>query len=107
MTPTCKNNTCDGTDYTGKQLPLHFTYNTPVNLTEDLTTTPPTLQCGRVLFSDFHVQDAHENGKTFPAQCDTNPMNSQEKLLEFMIFDLGSCVPPIKECKPAATCPAR
>ena len=103
---TCKTNTCNGTDYTGTHLPLHFTYNAPVNLTEDLSKTPPTLQCGRVLFSDFHVQDAHENGKVFPAQCDTKPMNSQEKLLEFMIFDLGSCVPPGKACVPATTCPA-
>ncbi|MEO8905902.1 MAG: hypothetical protein ABI488_25450 [Polyangiaceae bacterium] len=103
---TCKTNTCNGTDYTNTHLPLHFTYNAPVNLTEDLTKTPPALQCGRVLFSDFHVQDAHEHGKVFPAQCDTKPMNSQEKLLEFMIFDLGSCVPPATACVPANACPA-
>jgi hypothetical protein len=110
----------------GKQLPLHFTYNTPVNTVQDLTTDPPTLQCGRVLFSDFHVQDAHENGKIFPEQCGIacttdnqcaiggkcvagnclDPMTPQEKLLEFMIFDLGSCVPPPKACVPATKCPA-
>jgi hypothetical protein len=106
VSQTCQTNTCNGNNYSGEPLPLHFTFNTPVNLTEDLTTDPPKLQCGRVLFSDFHVQDAQENGETFPAQCDTKPMNSQEKLLEFMIFDLGSCVPPVKECKPAGTCPA-
>jgi hypothetical protein len=145
VTNTCKSNTCTGTDYTGTHVPLHFTYNTPVNLTQDLTATPPEVQCGRVLFSDFHVQDANEHGKTFPAQCgkactsDTNctgtcsnglcpwgatcksnadcasscsdgycldPMNPQEKLLEYMIFDLGSCVPPPKACVPATKCPA-
>jgi hypothetical protein len=106
VTQTCKTNACNGNDYTGQETPLHFTWNTPVNLTEDLTVDPPKLQCGRVLFSDFHVQDAQEHGKVFPAQCDLNPMNSQEKLLEFMIFDLGSCVPPAKECKPTGTCPA-
>jgi hypothetical protein len=109
---TCKANTCSGTNYTGTELPLHFTYNAPVNLKEDLSKTPPTLQCGRVLFSDFHVQNAvdvngaGEHGKVFPAQCDAKPMNSQEKLLEFMIFDLGSCVPPSTACVPATTCPA-
>jgi hypothetical protein len=106
VTQTCQANTCAGNNYAGQKLPLHFTFNTPVNLKEDLTTDPPSLQCGRVLFSDFHVQDAQEFGKTFPAQCDTNPMNSQEKLLEFMIFDLGSCVPPAKTCTPATKCPA-
>jgi hypothetical protein len=110
---TCTSNTdcggtdtCAGNDYTGLEIPLHFTYNTPVNRVEDLTTTPPTLQCGRVLFSDFHVQDAHEYDKIFPAQCDSNPMNAQEKLLEYMVFDLGSCVPPPKACVPATQCPA-
>lgn len=117
---------CVGNNYTGKQLPLHFTYNTPVNLVQDLTSTPPALQCGRVLFSDFHVQDASEHDKIFPAQCgkvctaDTqcatggkcvggyclDPMTPQEKLLEYMIFDLGSCVPPPVTCKPATECPA-
>jgi hypothetical protein len=146
VTDTCQpDNTCVGSDYTGTHVPLHFTFNTPVNLTEDLTKTPPAVQCGRVLFSDFHVQDAQENGKTFPAQCGNtcatdkdcqgacnggkcpwgsacnsgadcasscsggrclDPMNAQEKLLEFMIFDLGSCVPPPKTCVPAKTCPA-
>jgi hypothetical protein len=146
VTNTCKSNTCAGYDYTGTTIPLHFTYNTPVNLTQDLSATPPVLQCGRVLFSDFHVQDASEHGETFPQQCgkactsDANctgtctngqcpwgaackanadcastcaddgrcldPMNPQEKLLEFMIFDLGSCVPPPKTCVPATKCPA-
>jgi hypothetical protein len=142
---TCVQDTCGGTNYTGEQTPLHFTFNTPVNLVEDLTKNPPALQCGRVLFSDFHVQDAQEHGETFPQQCGKtcttdascqgtcnagkcpwgdpcatgadcaskcvddrclDPMNAQEKLLEFMIFDLGSCVPPPTVCVPATKCPA-
>ncbi len=101
----CGAGTCNGKDFSGK-LPLHFTYNTPVNLTEDLTKDPPSLQCGRVLFSDFHVQDANTHDTLFPSQCNTLPMNAQEKLLEYMLFDLGSCVPPSKACVPATTCPA-
>jgi len=128
-TQTCGNNTCSGNDYSGTQVPLHFTYNTPVNLVEDLSSTPPTLQCGRVLFSDFHVENADEYNKVFPEQCGVactaanaaskcaaggkcvggyclNPMTPQEKLLEYMIFDLGSCVPPPDTCKPKTECPA-
>ena len=169
----CLSNTCPGT-YAGQQTPLHFTFNTPVNLVEDLSQTPPLVQCGRVLFSDFHVNDANETptpvlpesvrlnvsravtgklvcqgkaptactvasqatdcpngtgpcvtdgtcttdaqctgtcsaGKcpwgsacTSNAQCAStcsngiciDPMTAQEKLLEYMLFDLGSCVPP-------------
>jgi len=121
----CGANTCGGSDYSGTKVPLHFTYNTPVNLVEDLSATPPALQCGRVLFSDFHVEDADEKDKIFPAYCgaactkDTdcatggkcsggyclNPMSAQEKLLEYMIFDLGSCVPPPTTCEPKTSCP--
>jgi hypothetical protein len=72
---------------------MHYTFNTPVGAT-------PANQCGRVLFDDFHVENhgfINQNsafGLTFPAECDSSPMSPQEKLLEFMIFDLGSCVTP-------------
>jgi hypothetical protein len=109
---TCAASAC-ATKYAGKKLPLHFTYSTPVNVVQDLTTKPPTLQCGRVLFSDFHVAgttsmggETHNQGRVFPEACDDNPMTPHEKLLEFMIFDLGSCVPPPKACVPAGECPA-
>jgi hypothetical protein len=187
-TDRCVANTCPGT-YAGQQTPLHFTFNTPVNLIEDLTKKPPVVQCGRVLFSDFHVSDADETPTPyFPSQCAMNvnratagnwvclgqaqtpctvanqasvcpstpgvpptcvsagtctndaqcagacsagrcpwgsactssaqcasscsngicldPMTAQEKLLEYMIFDLGSCVPPATACVPAKACPA-
>jgi hypothetical protein len=53
-----------------------------------------------VLFSDFHVNDASVPKNTlYPNECkttaDPNGMNSmtpQEKTLEFMLFDLASCV---------------
>jgi hypothetical protein len=69
---------------------LHYTFNTPVGVSEDN-------QCGRVLFDDFHVEDKQYDqttGKVFPAECSTGDMTPQEKLLEFMLFDLGSCITP-------------
>jgi hypothetical protein len=135
-------------DPSAGNVPLHYTFDTPVG-------TAPAQQCGRVLYSDFHVEDAITDGTTFPAECapdtcnadgdfccvDTDccsnncdafnsgtclpptngcheagttctttsqccagsactggvclpPMTPQEKMLEFMIFDLGSCVTP-------------
>ena len=109
-TNNCVSQTCQDackSTYAAQTLPLHFTYNTPLNLVQDLTSSPPALQCGRVLFSDFHVQDAEEQGKVFPSQCNSQPMTPQEKLLEFMIFDLGSCVPPPKTCEPDRQVPGR
>ena len=64
---------------------MHYTFDTPVGAT-------PAQQCGRVLFSDFHVEDATTDGTKFPAECTVPTMTPQEKMLEFMIFDLGSCV---------------
>ena len=75
-------------------VPMHYTFNTPVGV-------PAAQQCGRVLYDDFHVEDAMTHGSTFPNECAGGPMTPQEKLLEFMIFDLGSCITPdIPTCTP-------
>jgi hypothetical protein len=71
--------------------PLHYTFDTPVAYAPD---PAPTTQCGRVLYSDFHVSDATSGGATFPSECTDGPMTAQEKTLEFMLFDLASCVGP-------------
>jgi hypothetical protein len=80
---------------------VHYTFNTPVG-------KPADSQCGRVLFDDYHVENASSGGKTFPNECSNTPMTPQEKLLEFMIFDLSSCLssdntPP----PPPPTCTTR
>jgi hypothetical protein len=77
--------------------PLHFTFNTPLG-------APDAAQCGRVLFSDFHVANAYNYGKTFPKECADGDLTAQEKILEFMIFDLGSCVEPYKPVCTKLTC---
>jgi hypothetical protein len=75
----------------------HFTFNTPVGAAD-------AMQCGRVVYSSFHVASGGGFG-TIPTSCDTKPLTPQEKVLEFMLFDLASCVqtdkdppkpPPIK-----------
>jgi hypothetical protein len=71
-------------------VPIHYTFDTPFN-------ESPT--CGRVVYSDFHVESQPSGtaftGDIFPAECQggaTGAMTTQEKLLEFMLFDLTSCV---------------
>ncbi len=68
-------------------VPMHYTFNTPVGV-------PPANQCGKVLYNDYHVEDATTSGTTFPAECTVTGMTPQEKMLEFDIFNLGACVTP-------------
>jgi hypothetical protein len=85
---------------------LDFTFDTPL--------PPATNQCGRVLYSDFHVNigtpaTLEPNCSTGKCYCkDTNgneiPLTAQERALEFSLFDIASCVTP-PSCTPK-TCAA-
>ncbi|MEO7094837.1 MAG: hypothetical protein ABI175_16380, partial [Polyangiales bacterium] len=78
--------------------PVQYTFDTPVAYAPSPT---PTTRCGRVLFSDFHVTDASAATATFPAECEDAPMTPQEKTLEFLLFDLATCIgPPPTACRP-------
>jgi hypothetical protein len=81
------------TGHNGGASLLHYTFNTPVG-------TPPDKQCGRVVYSGFHTS-AWERSRTvdlFPGSCvptgPPTPMTPNEKILEFMFFDLNSCLLP-------------
>ena len=77
----------------------YMTFNTPLGVAaED--------QCGRVVDTDLHVgAPVTENGvmqggdtstpaTPYPGGCRDTPMSPQIKALEFIFFDLSSCVTP-------------
>jgi len=80
---------------------MYLSFDTPVNAPQ---------KCGRVVYSDLHVTGGP--GKTepmfnyfipdfamgrgiVPTECAMHPLTPQEKALEFMLFDLTSCLIPI------------
>lgn len=64
---------------------LYLSFNTP-------TTKQPKDQCGRAVFSDVHLSGSFFGGGTFPSFCQANMHDVDEGALEFLFFDLSSCV---------------
>jgi hypothetical protein len=74
----------------GDNHPRYLSLNAPVG-------QPSAQQCGRAMFSDVHLS-GQSNNATFPAEC-SNPNIDlpaghavNEQALEFLFFDLASCV---------------
>jgi hypothetical protein len=78
----------------------YLSFDTPLNAPLNDAGEPG--YCGRVVFSDLHVSgggvttlDSAEFGSPVPTGCTSAPLSADEDALEFMLFDLSSCVTPV------------
>ena len=83
----------------GNERVQQFSFDTPYG-------APEGMGCGRVAYSGFHVSvgggDSPFADVIFPEHC-MGDLTDQEKVLLFMLFDLGACVgevPPSPPCVP-------
>jgi hypothetical protein len=64
---------------------MQFVFDTPIATVAN----PTPNQCGRVLYNEYHVENGSSAPtKLFPTECTTGAMTPQEKLLEYMLFEL-------------------
>jgi hypothetical protein len=74
---------------------MYFSFDTPVGGVPDPAGGAPGYR-GRAVFSDLHVAGdpttKDNSNEPPPESCGAGPLSPQEKALEFMLFDLSSCV---------------
>jgi hypothetical protein len=81
--------TMSGTETTGAGAVMQMTFNAPVGALA-------ANQCGRVLYTEYHVMNLNTAGKIYPTECTTTPpMSAQEAMLEYALFDLSAFVQPV------------
>jgi len=63
---------------------MQFVFDTPIAPVGQTVN-----QCGRVLYNEYHVENGSSSPtKYFPTECSSGAMTPQEKLLEYMLFEL-------------------
>lgn len=74
--------------------PRYFSFNAPVS-------APSDQQCGRGVFGSLHLMGSGSSSSNFPTGCPApGGLATQQKVLEFLFFDLSACVSSDSEPPP-------
>ncbi|PIE17046.1 MAG: hypothetical protein CSA65_09835 [Proteobacteria bacterium] len=69
------------------------------NAIRPLTVTFNFKNCGKILFSSYHTEGRDDEStifpKAFPTYCGSST-SPQDRILEYLIFDIASCIKPIE-----------
>jgi hypothetical protein len=79
----------------GPESVKYFTFNTPIGGVPPGPDAGPDAgnsYCGKAVMSDIHVSGSANDATTVPTTCQIHSLTPQEKALEFLFFDLSSCV---------------
>ncbi len=77
-------------DLNSNKLPIQASFDTPVGAGAGKT-------YGRVLYNEYHVSPVNNStGSTFPNECTSGTLSTQEKVLEFSLFDLSTFAAIVK-----------
>jgi hypothetical protein len=82
----------------GTEGDIYTTFDTPIGgnpPAADAGADAGVTYCGRSVYSDIHVSDSQTTtllSMGVPTGCDMSMLTDQEKALEFLFFDLSSCV---------------
>jgi len=63
-----------------------------------LTVTFNFENCGKVLFTSYHTEGREDLlfPQAFPGYCTAAAASPQDRILEYLIFDIANCVKPIE-----------
>ena len=72
-----------------------------INGTRPLTVTFNFENCGKILYTSYHTEGRDDEllsflPKPYPSYCGTGAWSPQDRILEYLIFDIANCVKPIE-----------
>jgi hypothetical protein len=69
-----------------------------INGVRPLTVTFNFKNCGKILYTSYHTEGREDEfiPESFPQYCSTSTSSPQDRILEYLIYDIANCIKPIE-----------